>query len=69
MKNDGWGLTISPDGEWIGTDSTDTLYFMRPSTDGTMLEETRRVRRSPAPACRRLSSELSRSRFPRLRIV
>ena len=51
MKNDGWGLTISPDGEWIGTDSTDTLYFMRPSTDGTMLEETRRVRPSPAPAC------------------
>ena len=58
MKNDGWGLTISPDGEWIGTDSTDTLYFMRPSTDGTMLEEPRRVRLT-CPACR-LSSELSR---------
>jgi hypothetical protein len=42
---DGWGLTINTDsGDWIGTDSTDVMYFMKPSADGTALEETRRVR-------------------------
>ena len=42
---DGWGLTINTDtGEWIGTDSTETMYFMKPSADGNALEETRRVR-------------------------
>lgn len=43
--SDGWGLTINTDtGEWIGTDSSDTMYFMKPSPDGSVLEETRRVR-------------------------
>lgn len=45
----GWGLTIGPrrtDGgepELIGTDSTDVLYFMKPSSDGSKLVETRRT--------------------------
>ena len=46
MRNDGWGLTINTDnGEWIGTDSSEVMYFMKPSADGSKLEELRHVSR------------------------
>jgi glutamine cyclotransferase len=49
---DGWGLTINTDnGEWIGTDSTETMYFMKPSSDGSALEEIRRVRSCASVYC------------------
>lgn len=41
---DGWGLAIggtADEPEMLGTDSSHTLYFFKPSADGTTLEETR----------------------------